>query len=64
MDVLKNRLQNLPAGQSTRGMIVDMLRNEGLTSFYKGLSANFMRLGCWNVLIFVALDQIKLLFED
>lgn len=36
-----------------------MVANEGPLAFYKGFTANFMRLGSWNVVMFVALEQIK-----
>jgi solute carrier family 25 uncoupling protein 8/9 len=40
-----------------------MVRNEGLLSFYKGFQANFMRLGSWNVAMFVTLERIKIYFD-
>jgi solute carrier family 25 uncoupling protein 8/9 len=36
-----------------------MIANEGFGAFYKGVAANFMRIGCWNVCMFVSLEQIK-----
>ena len=36
-----------------------MVAKEGPLAFYKGFTANFMRLGSWNVVMFVALEQIK-----
>ena len=43
-------------------MVGGMLKKEGPISFYKGFTANFMRLGSWNVVMFVSLEQIKGLF--
>jgi len=36
-----------------------MIAKEGPVSFYKGFTANFMRLGSWNVVMFVSLEKIK-----
>lgn len=35
------------------------LKNEGPLAFYKGFTANFMRIGTWNVVMFITLEQIK-----
>ena len=64
VDVLKTRLMNMSAGESGVAMVTGMVKKEGLASFYKGFSANFMRLGCWNCAMFVSLEQIKTLFTD
>lgn len=39
-----------------------MLKNEGPLAFYKGFTSNFMRIGSWNVIMFVTLEQIKASF--
>ena len=41
-----------------------MIRIEGASSFYKGFTANFMRIGSYSCCFFVALEQIKTLFDD
>ena len=56
VDVLKTRLMNLSGGESGLAMVTGMVKNEGLGSFYKGFSANFMRLGAWNCCMFVSLE--------
>ena len=64
VDVLKTRIMNRQPGssQSIPSMIGSMIAKEGPVSFYKGFTANFMRLGSWNVVMFVSLEQIKGLF--
>jgi solute carrier family 25 uncoupling protein 8/9 len=32
---------------------------EGLGAFYKGFMPNFARLGSWNVVMFLSLEQVK-----
>lgn len=64
VDVLKTRLMNMSAGESAASMVQGMVQKEGLGSFYKGFTANFMRLGSWNCCMFVTLEQIKGLFDD
>lgn len=61
VDVIKTRIMNKAPGQSSSilQIIPEMVAKEGLGAFYKGVSANFMRIGCWNVCMFVALEQIK-----
>jgi len=65
MDVIKTRLMNKTPGQSTSfvGIIPEILFKEGPLAFYKGFQANFLRLGSWNVAMFVALEQIKIAVE-
>ena len=38
---------------------VKTLRNDGVLAFYKGFMTNFARLGSWNVIMFLALEQAK-----
>lgn len=64
VDVLKTRIMNMNAGESAKLLVSDMIRNEGLRSFYKGFTANFMRIGSWNCCMFVTLEQIKGLLDD
>lgn len=46
------------------GIIGGMLAKEGPLAFYKGFTANFMRLGSWNVVMFVSLERIKAWFDN
>jgi len=65
VDVLKTRMMNAAPGQP-QGLIPiigDIVKNQGLGTFYKGFSANFMRLGSWNVVMFVTLEQVKKSFD-
>ena len=64
VDVLKTRIMNRQpgSGQSVFGLVGGMIANEGPLAFYKGFTANFMRLGSWNVVMFVSLEQIKAQF--
>lgn len=59
LDVLKTRLMNAPPGTSPFGMISSMMATEGPGAFYKGFTANFMRIGAWSVVMFLSLEQIK-----
>ena len=58
LDVVKTRLSNLPPSQSTMSLIKQMAREEGLSSFYKGFFANFMRIGSWGVGMFLTMEQL------
>ena len=64
VDVLKTRIMNRTPGssQSVPGLVMSMLKNEGPLAFYKGFTSNFMRIGSWNVIMFVTLEQIKAQF--
>lgn len=62
LDVMKTRLMNMPAGSSIPGLVSSMMKNEGPLAFYKGFVANFMRIGCWNICMFLTLEQIKSMF--
>lgn len=42
---------------------VKTAREEGLGAFYKGFLPNFARLGSWNVIMFLTLEQVKKLFQ-
>ncbi|XP_029029427.1 dicarboxylate carrier SLC25A8-like [Betta splendens] len=61
VDVVKTRFMNSAAGQyhSAVSCAVTMLRNEGPTAFYKGFMPSFLRLGSWNIVMFVTYEQIK-----
>lgn len=61
VDVVKTRF--MIAGSSTYSGVVDcavkMYKQEGFKAFYKGFFPSFMRIGSWNVLMFVTFEQLK-----
>ncbi|XP_051881833.1 mitochondrial uncoupling protein 2-like isoform X2 [Pristis pectinata] len=61
VDVVKTRYMNSAPGQysSAINCSFTMLRKEGLTAFYKGFMPSFLRLGSWNVVMFVTYEQLK-----
>lgn len=65
VDVLKTRIMNRNpgSGESIPALVGSMVAKEGPLAFYKGFVANLMRLGGWNVVMFVSLEQIKGLFN-
>ncbi|XP_066574482.1 mitochondrial brown fat uncoupling protein 1 [Amia ocellicauda] len=61
VDVVKTRYMNSPPGQYTSALNCawTMLTKEGPTAFYKGFVPSFLRLGSWNVVMFVSYEQLK-----
>ncbi|KAM6988097.1 dicarboxylate carrier UCP2-like [Tautogolabrus adspersus] len=61
VDVVKTRFMNSRPGQYSGALncAFTMLINEGPTSFYKGFVPSFLRLGSWNIVMFVSFEQIK-----
>ncbi|XP_036407676.1 mitochondrial brown fat uncoupling protein 1 [Megalops cyprinoides] len=61
VDVVKTRYMNSPPGQYTSAVNCawTMLTKEGPTAFYKGFVPSFLRLGSWNVVMFVSFEQLK-----
>ncbi|XP_063074735.1 mitochondrial brown fat uncoupling protein 1 [Engraulis encrasicolus] len=61
VDVVKTRYMNSPPGQYTGAINCawTMLTKEGPTAFYKGFVPSFLRLGSWNVVMFVSFEQLK-----
>ncbi|MBN3324509.1 UCP2 protein, partial [Atractosteus spatula] len=61
VDVVKTRYMNSPPGQykSALNCAWTMLTKEGPTAFYKGFVPSFLRLGSWNVVMFVSYEQLK-----
>ncbi|KAG8190334.1 hypothetical protein JTE90_014440 [Oedothorax gibbosus] len=64
VDVVKTRFMNSGPGQYSGAVecAVKMFREGGLTSFYKGFVPSFIRLGSWNICMFVTYEQLKRLF--
>ncbi|XP_058302733.1 putative mitochondrial transporter UCP3 isoform X2 [Hylobates moloch] len=61
VDVVKTRYMNSPPGQylSPLDCMIKMVAQEGPTAFYKGFTPSFLRLGSWNVVMFVTYEQLK-----
>ncbi|XP_077999935.1 dicarboxylate carrier UCP2-like [Glandiceps talaboti] len=61
VDVVKTRFMNSSKGQY-RGAIdcaLKMFKEGGAKAFYKGFMPSFMRLGSWNVFMFIFYEQLK-----
>lgn len=61
VDVVKSRVMGDSQGlyKGTLDCFVKTFSNEGIFAFYKGFIPNFTRLGSWNVVMFLTLEQIK-----
>eukprot|EP00062_Callorhinchus_milii_P012601 gi/632959819/ref/XP_007895843.1/ PREDICTED: mitochondrial brown fat uncoupling protein 1 isoform X1 [Callorhinchus milii] len=61
VDVVKTRYMNSSPGQykSALNCAWTMLIKEGPTAFYKGFVPSYLRLGSWNVIMFVSYEQLK-----
>lgn len=61
VDVVKTRYMNSVPGQYSGAFncAFTMLLKEGPTAFYKGFMPSFLRLGSWNIVMFVSYEQIK-----
>ncbi|XP_029372812.1 mitochondrial uncoupling protein 2-like [Echeneis naucrates] len=61
VDVVKTRFMNSAPGKYSGALncAVTMLIKEGPTAFYKGFMPSFLRLGSWNIVMFVSYEQIK-----
>ncbi|KAF3847535.1 hypothetical protein F7725_020563 [Dissostichus mawsoni] len=61
VDVVKTRFMNSTPGKYSGAMncALTMLMKEGHTAFYKGFVPSFLRLGSWNIVMFVSFEQIK-----
>ncbi|MEQ2243460.1 Mitochondrial uncoupling protein 2 [Ilyodon furcidens] len=61
VDVVKTRYMNSALGQYSCvfNCVAAMMTNEGLHAFYKGFMPSFLRLGSWNVVMFVTYEQLK-----
>ncbi|KAM9728849.1 dicarboxylate carrier UCP2-like [Menidia menidia] len=61
VDVVKTRYMNSAPGQygSVIRCAAGMMTREGPQAFYKGFTPSFLRLGSWNVVMFVTYEQLK-----
>lgn len=63
VDVVKSRMMGDSVYKSTADCFIKTLKNEGPLAFYKGFIPNLGRLGSWNVIMFLTLEQIKKIFR-
>ncbi|XP_021720759.1 mitochondrial uncoupling protein 2-like isoform X1 [Chenopodium quinoa] len=59
VDVVKSRMMGDSTYRSAVDCFVKTLKTEGPIAFYKGFLPNFGRLGSWNVIMFLTLEQVK-----
>ncbi|KAL3007267.1 hypothetical protein AAZX31_08G324200 [Glycine max] len=59
VDVVKSRMMGDSTYKSTFECFLKTLLNEGFLAFYKGFLPNFSRVGAWNVIMFLTLEQAK-----
>uniref|UniRef100_A0A0E0N8D1 Uncoupling protein n=1 Tax=Oryza rufipogon TaxID=4529 RepID=A0A0E0N8D1_ORYRU len=59
VDVVKSRMMGDAMYKSTLDCFAKTLKNDGLPAFYKGFIANFCRIGSWNVIMFLTLEQVR-----
>lgn len=64
VDVVKSRMMGDSAYKSTLDCFIKTLKNDGPMAFYKGFIPNFGRLGSWNVIMFLTLEQAKKIVRD
>ncbi|XP_069664782.1 putative mitochondrial transporter UCP3 isoform X1 [Haliaeetus albicilla] len=61
VDVVKTRYMNAGPGQyrNVLSCFLALLMQDGLAGFYKGFIPSFLRLGSWNVVMFVSYEQLQ-----
>ncbi|KAI5675058.1 hypothetical protein M9H77_06008 [Catharanthus roseus] len=59
VDVVKSRMMGESVYKSTLDCFFKTLKSEGPLAFYKGFLPNFGRLGLWNVIMFLTLEQVS-----
>lgn len=66
VDVTKTRIMNQKIGpdgarqyKNAFDCIYQIAKNEGFGGFYKGFWPNFGRIGSWNIVMFLAFEQLK-----
>ncbi|KAJ7560699.1 hypothetical protein O6H91_04G141300 [Diphasiastrum complanatum] len=63
VDVVKSRMMgDSKAYNGTVDCFIKTLKNDGPLAFYKGFVPNFVRLGSWNVIMFLTLEQTRKIF--
>ncbi|KAI9109110.1 hypothetical protein K1719_019733 [Acacia pycnantha] len=63
LDVVKSRMMGDSTFKNTLDCFLKTLFNEGFLAFYKGFFPNFARVGLWNVVMFLTLEQAKRSFR-
>lgn len=67
MDIVSTRIMIYKERGDNVGMMTllsTMLREEGVTSFYKGFIPNFVRIGSFNVVLWMSLEQLHAAFDS
>ncbi|KAK7289711.1 hypothetical protein RIF29_03567 [Crotalaria pallida] len=59
VDVVKSRMMGDSSYKTTFDCFLKTSLNEGFLAFYKGFLPNFGRVGVWNVIMFLTLEQAK-----
>ncbi|XP_028108789.1 mitochondrial uncoupling protein 1-like [Camellia sinensis] len=60
LQVKSRMMGDSSAYKSTLDCFIKTLKNDGPFAFYKGFIPNFGRLGSWNVIMFLTLEQTRL----
>ena len=56
-DVVKTRMMNKAVPYTgIADCFIKTFKNEGPLAFYNGFTANFMRIGSWNIVCFIVLE--------
>lgn len=66
VDVVKTRYMNSEKGTYKNPLqcAAQLAKNEGLTAFYKGFLPSYVRIGLWNLVMFLSYEQYKLLSKQ
>ncbi|EXC01504.1 Mitochondrial uncoupling protein 2 [Morus notabilis] len=59
VDVVKSRMMGDSTYKNTLECFIKTLKTEGFFAFYKGFLPNVGRLGSWNVIMFLTLEQVR-----
>ncbi|KAM6316983.1 putative mitochondrial transporter UCP3 [Aegotheles albertisi] len=61
VDVVKTRFMNSSPGQyrNVLSCLLALLMQDGLSGLYKGFVPSFLRLGSWNVVMFISYEQLQ-----
>ncbi|NWZ68241.1 UCP3 protein, partial [Acrocephalus arundinaceus] len=61
VDVVKTRYMNSSPGQYRKDLscLLALLKQDGTAGLYKGLVPSYLRLGSWNVVMFVSYEQLQ-----
>ncbi|KAL6653236.1 hypothetical protein ACP70R_012161 [Stipagrostis hirtigluma subsp. patula] len=59
VDVVKSRMMGDSTYRNTFDCFAKTLKHDGVGAFYRGFIANFCRIGSWNVIMFLMLEQLE-----